>query len=117
MSLSLFPRIFFSASKTSIDLLDVNYTKKFANLFIHSQAITQVVVYAAEEMATKSSPICWAAVAKRAYEIRLELWIGVNVINDIGDRTWSAVFDALLEVIKRLSGVRAGQGPQRTDVL
>ena len=33
------------------------------------------------------------------------------------DRTWSAVPDALLGVIGGRSGVRAGQRPQRADVL
>ena len=33
------------------------------------------------------------------------------------DRTWSAVPDALLGVISQRSGVRAGQQPQRADVL
>ena len=33
------------------------------------------------------------------------------------DRTWSAVPDALLGVISWRSGVRAGQRPQRADVL
>ena len=46
------------------------------------------------------------------------------IVNDISlgnksskDRTWSAVPDALLGVISWRSGVRAGQRPQRADVL